>query len=217
MRKTAFATTAIMLSFIASFSVCAESSKDIEITMSAENAVVGRSFDVSVGSNDADNIAGGEFTLCYDSSVVDFRKVSSDSFEVKTETYDDTVKIVFVVDDSGISDDGLFDLEFKAKSNTNTQIELVSSYVVDRGLDTVSVSGSSNIVVNKNKSQKAEAEKDDFKASASTSDTATADNQSVKIYGNGNRGFGKYVIASFAIVATVGANIWFMLGKRKSM
>lgn len=217
MRKTAFATTAILISFIASFSVCAESSKDIEITMSAENAVVGRSFDVSVGSNDADNIAGGEFTLCYDSSVVDFRKASSDSFEVKTETYDDAVKIVFVVDDSGISDDSLFDLEFKAKSNTNTQIELVSSYVVDRGLDTVSAFGSCDVAVNKNKSLKAEANKDDFKASASTSDTATADNQSVKIYESDNRGFVKYIIASFAIVATVGANIWFMLGKRKSM
>ena len=216
MRKTAFATTVIMLSFIASFSVCAESSKDIEISMSAENAVAGRLFDVSVRSDDADNIAGGEFTLCYDSNVVDFRKASSDSFEVKAETYEDAVKIVFVVDDSEISDDSLFDLEFKAKSKTDTQIELVSSYVVDRGLDTVSVSGSCDVAVDKNKSQKAEINKDDFKTLTSTGDTATADNQSVRIDGSDNRGFSKYIIALAVIVATVGANVWFMIGKRKS-
>ena len=217
MRKTAVAVVAVSLLLTFVFSCKAESGQSVEITLSAKDAVVGRLFNVSVTSSEIGNIVGGEFTLCYDDSVLEFKTANSDSFEVKTETYDDAVKIVFVIDDDGVSDEMLFDLRFKAKSNTHTHMKLVSSYVVDRGLDTVSAFGSCGVVINKNKSQKEDTIKDIAKASVYTSDTATSDNQSIKIYGSNNFESGKYVLASVVIVAVVSVNIWFMLSKKKSL
>lgn len=196
--------------------VNAENADEIEIVLSADDANVNRLFDVSVASDRIDEIAGGEFTLCYDSSVLDFKKVSSESFDVKSKTYDDAVKIVFVIDDEMHSDGNLFDVQFKAKSKAVTDIKLVSSYVVNRKLDTVSTFGTCEVAVNKKESQKDELAENEKKTSTTSYVTATADNQSIKIDGYKNRSIGMYITAGIAIVIAISVNIWFMLRKKMS-
>lgn len=215
MRKTAIMLTTVLLLLAYTFSCGAESERSVELALSAEEAVVGRLFKVNVSSNETSSIVGGEITLCYDDSVLGFKKASSDSFEVKTKTYDDATKIVFVIDDESVEDNRLFDLEFKGKCNATTQLELVSSYVVDRGLDTVSAFGSCDVVINKKKTQEGKTTKDKDKVLSATYDMATSDEKILKVDGYRNYGLLKYITAGVVIVATAGINLWFMLRKKR--
>ncbi|MBQ8538711.1 MAG: hypothetical protein IJ433_03570 [Ruminococcus sp.] len=214
MKRIATVMVATLVLVFCSFSTCAENAKNVEIVLSCDGAVTDRLFDVSVVSDEIDQIVGGEFTLCYDSSVLDFRKASSESFEVKTKTYDDLVKIVFVIDEANHSGNKLFDVQFKAKSKSLTNIELVNSYVVDRNLSVVPIGGVCDILVNSKQQQQEDVSQSKTEVVTVSNDSATADNQSIKINGCNRLNLTKYIGAGALVVLAVGVNVWFVLRKK---
>ena len=214
MRKTTIVLIAVFMLLLSSFGAQARDKDDIEISLSSDEALTNRLFNVSVTSSDIDEIAGGEFTLCYDNSVLEFGKVNSENFEVKCRTYDDAVKIVFAVDKALCENENLFNVQFKAKNEIKTDIELVSSYVVDRNLDVVPVSAMCDVIVNKKETKNRADINDSAETSVESSENATADNQNVKLESSDNKNMIKYIVGGIVLVVAVSINVWFLIRKR---
>lgn len=214
MKKIVAASATVFMLFMCTASV---SAANVELALSSDEAYVNKSFDVNVTSDCADFVSGGMFTLSYESNVVEFKDIESKGFDVEYKNCEDTVKVVFVLNDSLCEDDKLLDLKFKAKSEAQTDMRLVSSEIVDRDLNVAQSFCSCNVSVNKKDSNKNSATSDEVSAEEIQKNSASDDSYSVKDKSSDKSQKALYIASGAGAVVAISINAWLLIKSRGSM
>ncbi len=131
--------------FIAALSVTSYGAKgNVEINLSCENVQNNRIFDVSVFEVSDTQLCAGEMVVSYDNSLVEFRNVESDGYEVGFIDSSDKVHIVFAKDDEHAPENGkIIDIEFKSIDYGSFDLGVTCNECIDSNLDTFSVNSES--------------------------------------------------------------------------
>ncbi len=130
---------------IVALSVTSYGAKEsVEINLSCENAQNNRIFDVSVFTASDTQLCAGEMVVSYDNSLVEFRNVESDGYEVGFSNSSDKVHIVFAKDDEHAPENGkILDIEFKSIDYGSFDLGVTCNECIDSNLDTFSVNSES--------------------------------------------------------------------------
>ncbi len=122
-----------------SFSVNANSVTSVSLT--TDNVTKNRLFEIDVMINSGDIISAAQMTISYDSSIVDFRDVKSEYFEVEASNKDDQVTIAFVADtDIKASDLKAVSLQFKCIDTGCFDMDIKNCVCLDNECENISVS-----------------------------------------------------------------------------
>lgn len=214
MRKIVAILSTFFMFLLSAFSVEAE---NVEMVLSADTAFVDKLFDVSVTSEDAYDISGGMITLNYDSNVVEFMDVNSERFDVEYNSSGDAVKVAFVLDDASYENNEVVKFRFKGKQEAKTDMQLVSSEIVDHKLNVVQTKCvyDCNISVNKKDNCVENGKGDEVKTQASDDSAASANSYSIERKASDKTQKALYIAGSVTACVTVILNIRLLLSKER--
>lgn len=180
------------LAVLVSSCVLVSAQESAQFSLKVDNVKSNRLFDMSLNAECSSAISGGELELTYDSSVAQYRDVSSDYFEVSAKDYGDEVHIVFATADAVECCDAteLIRVRFKSIAQGEFDAKLDAIECIDEKLQDINTqSALATITVKKDtvtatskrgsdsnpkykssvkKSQAVESEDDDTKSSHST-------------------------------------------------
>ncbi len=150
-----------------------------KFSLKVEDVKSNRLFDLSVCAKCSSAISGGELELTYDSSLVEYRDVSSEYFEVEAKDYGDSLHIVFAAADAVKSSDTaeIISVSFKSIAQGEFDTQLRAYDCIDDKLQaiqaqsdsvTISVKKSTVTATSKSKSGSKSAPKSSVKKSQVT-------------------------------------------------
>lgn len=168
-----------------SFTITANAENTVSLTIRTDEVKSNRLFDVLIYAKAENGICGGEFNLTYDNSIVEYRSISSDYFEVKAKDNTDSIHIVYACTNNSLQNNNteIITVSFKSISTGSFDMELTESKCVDRELAectlttaSLEISVNSTSVTSKSKlSSKSTVKGEKSEVSSATSDTATSD------------------------------------------
>lgn len=122
--------------------IIANAENSAQFTLDVDNVKSNRLFDMGVSAQCDSPISGGELELTYDSSVVQYRDVSSGCFEVRAKDYGDKLHIVFAAADAVKCDDTteIISVSFKSIAQGEFQTQLNVTQCIDDSLQSISAS-----------------------------------------------------------------------------
>lgn len=115
-----------------------------EFTLDVDNVKSNRLFDISVCARCDSAISGAELKLTYDSSVVEYRDVSSEYFEIQAKDYGDKLHIVFGSASAmkPSSKTKLFSISFKSVAQGEFDAQLDVTGCIDDKLQSIDIQSS---------------------------------------------------------------------------
>ena len=136
--KRLFATI-ITVAVLVSSCLLVSAQESAQFSLDVDNVKSNRLFDISVSAKCSSAISGGEIELTYDSSVVEYRNVSSEYFEVKAKDYGDKLHIVFATADAVKCDDvtELISVKFKSVAQGEFDAKLNAIECIDEKLQDI--------------------------------------------------------------------------------
>lgn len=107
-----------------------------------------RIFEISIYIDSSENISGGQMSVTYDSSIAQFREISSDIYEVAAKDNGDKVQIVFASAHKVDCTDNIKALTLKFKSISSGTFDMIlnCSECVDYNLCDIAVVSESAVV-----------------------------------------------------------------------
>ncbi len=131
-----------------SSSLVSSAQDSARFSLEVEDIKSNRLFDVSVSAVCSSAISGGEFELTYDSSVAQYRDVSSGYFEVKAKDYGDKVHIVFATANTVESGDTaeIISMRFKSIAQGEFDAQLRAYECIDDKLQSLTASSVSTTI-----------------------------------------------------------------------
>ncbi len=214
-------TAILIVTFTLSFCFSCFAAETAFVSLSVDIVKTNRLFDLELSMKCNDKVCGGEFELTYDDSIVEFRDVSSELFEVDAAAKDGKVKILFARAYGKLLDTKtpILSLKFKSISDGAFDTDLISIQCVNEDLKdinvkstpcTVTVEGSSvkskSSTKSDGKSGTGKDEEDDY-VEEPESDNLTAPDSVYELSGDSTS---KTVV--FVICGVCGGAALFLLG-----
>lgn len=122
----------------------------LDISLSCDEALKNRLFEVSVAEDSKSYICAGEMVLFFDESIVEFKEVKSEAFDVEAKKNGDSVHIVFAKSHSLAPGGELLKVVFKSIDYGSFDLDVRCSECVDTNLNKLNADyESASIEVNK--------------------------------------------------------------------